>query len=204
MSNSKEPRFNAVVGFDFSPLGDRAVQDALSWCSRHPGAELHAIVVGWADGDSVALPTQPAPALPQEQADELARRHIAELVQDVQKKHGTLGLERVAVYATVGDPAERIIALADSLDADLIVVGTHGRKGLSRWVMGSVAEQVMRRASCGVWVIRPRDFLDGSKLPSIDPPLKPGEHALKPFNHRPTYHYVHRMSQPPSRMMPAS
>ena len=46
-----------------------------------------------------------------------------------------------------GDPAETILAVADELDADLIVCGTHGRSGVRRQLLGSVAERVVRHAS---------------------------------------------------------
>ncbi len=49
-----------------------------------------------------------------------------------------------------GHPAHAIVQLAESEDVDLIVMGTHGRSGLSRLLMGSVAEHVMRKAPCPV------------------------------------------------------
>ncbi|MGH7172393.1 MAG: universal stress protein [Gemmataceae bacterium] len=53
-----------------------------------------------------------------------------------------------------GDPAEEIFRAAQDLKADLIVMGTHGRTGLSRLLMGSVAEQVVRKAPCPVLTVR--------------------------------------------------
>jgi nucleotide-binding universal stress UspA family protein len=53
-----------------------------------------------------------------------------------------------------GDPAGEIIRLAEETDCDLIVMGTHGRKGLGRLLMGSVAENVMRRAPCPVLTVK--------------------------------------------------
>jgi nucleotide-binding universal stress UspA family protein len=50
----------------------------------------------------------------------------------------------------VGDPASEIVRLAEEEGVDLIVLGTHGRTGLSRLLMGSVAEQIVRRAPCPV------------------------------------------------------
>ncbi|HTN74247.1 MAG TPA: universal stress protein, partial [Pirellulaceae bacterium] len=49
-----------------------------------------------------------------------------------------------------GEPASALVAFAESEQIDLIVLGTHGRGGLSRLLMGSVAEAVVRRASCPV------------------------------------------------------
>lgn len=53
----------------------------------------------------------------------------------------------------VGDPASEIIAVAREVDADLIVIPSHGKTGLRRWMIGSVAERVVRRAPCPVLVL---------------------------------------------------
>jgi len=53
-----------------------------------------------------------------------------------------------------GDPAETILAVADELDADLIVCGTHGRSGVRRQLLGSVAERVVRHASQPVLTVQ--------------------------------------------------
>jgi nucleotide-binding universal stress UspA family protein len=53
-----------------------------------------------------------------------------------------------------GDPVEQILNAARETCADLIVMGTHGRTGLGRLLMGSVAEHVVRRASCPVLTVR--------------------------------------------------
>jgi len=54
-----------------------------------------------------------------------------------------------------GDVHDSIVEEADKWKADLIVMGTHGRRGVNRLLLGSVAESVARRASCGVMLIRP-------------------------------------------------
>lgn len=54
-------------------------------------------------------------------------------------------------------PADAIMKYAKDVRADVIVVGTHGRSGVSRLLMGSVAEHVVRNAPCPVLVVRPRD-----------------------------------------------
>src|SRR5205814_2627344 len=53
-----------------------------------------------------------------------------------------------------GDAAGTILRVARELPADLIVMGTHGRTGLGRLLMGSVAEQVVRKASCPVMTVK--------------------------------------------------
>jgi nucleotide-binding universal stress UspA family protein len=53
-----------------------------------------------------------------------------------------------------GDPATEILRVAREMDCDLIVLGTHGRTGLNRLLMGSVAELVMRKAPCPVLTMK--------------------------------------------------
>jgi nucleotide-binding universal stress UspA family protein len=65
-----------------------------------------------------------------------------------------------------GEPAEEIIRLAGKTRSDLIVMGTHGRTGLGRLLLGSVAEEVLRRAPCPVLLLK-KPFPDGA--PSAAP-----------------------------------
>jgi nucleotide-binding universal stress UspA family protein len=61
----------------------------------------------------------------------------------------------------LGDPAEEIVRYAHEHEVDLIVMGTHGREGVMRMVIGSVAETVVRRAPCPVLTVHPpeREFV---------------------------------------------
>jgi nucleotide-binding universal stress UspA family protein len=61
---------------------------------------------------------------------------------------------RHQLLITTGDIAERVTNFQSSLDADLIVMGTHGRRGVPRFFLGSVAERVVREAACPVLTIR--------------------------------------------------
>jgi nucleotide-binding universal stress UspA family protein len=70
-----------------------------------------------------------------------------------------------------GEAPGAILAVAQDMKADVIVMGTHGRKGLTRLLMGSVAEQVLRRASCPVLTVK-------KPLPGGYPPVEaPAEAA---------------------------
>jgi nucleotide-binding universal stress UspA family protein len=53
-----------------------------------------------------------------------------------------------------GDPATEIVDLAKAEHADMIVLGTHGRTGFARMLMGSTAEQILRRATCPVLAVK--------------------------------------------------
>lgn len=85
-----------------------------------------------------------------------------EIVEE-QEHSGRLFLDRIAAQfpggavetlLREGAPANDIVAAAQEWQADLIVVGTHGRGGLGRLVLGSVAEAVLREAHCPVLVVR--------------------------------------------------
>jgi nucleotide-binding universal stress UspA family protein len=58
--------------------------------------------------------------------------------------------------AQLGDPRVEIVRAAEEGKADLIILGSHGRTGISRWLLGSVAEHVVRHAPCSVEVARAR------------------------------------------------
>jgi nucleotide-binding universal stress UspA family protein len=64
-----------------------------------------------------------------------------------------LGLNAMPALAE-GDPKSQIIEAARDWNADLVVLGSHGRKGLSHFLMGSVSEAVVRHAPCSVEIIR--------------------------------------------------
>ncbi|HUK32341.1 MAG TPA: universal stress protein [Vicinamibacterales bacterium] len=61
---------------------------------------------------------------------------------------------RVHVVAELGNPAEKILEIATARDVDRIVIATHGRTGISRWMLGSVAEKVMSGADRTVVLVR--------------------------------------------------
>ncbi len=60
-------------------------------------------------------------------------------------------------FVPIGKPAEEIVRIARDWGADLIVLGSHGRSGLKRALLGSVAEGVLRGAHCAVLVVRPAE-----------------------------------------------
>jgi nucleotide-binding universal stress UspA family protein len=58
------------------------------------------------------------------------------------------------VVTTGGDIADAIVSYADERHMDLIVISSHGRSGIGRWLHGSVAEKVLRGADCATLIIR--------------------------------------------------
>ncbi len=201
----KEP-YRIVVGFDFSELSERALGEALDIARYRAPAEIHVITITLPEGLLALLDTkEPGP---DDITPETVSAAVARLVQDNQQKRGSLGLERISIYVTSGlppvGPGDLIVELARNVDADLIVVGTHGRKGLKRALLGSVATCVLRGAETSVYVVQPADFVRGEKVPPVQPPLAPGAPHLKHFQHRHTYHYVDKVAATPSRTMPVS
>jgi nucleotide-binding universal stress UspA family protein len=77
----------------------------------------------------------------------------------------------------IGSPATEILRVANENDVDLIVMGTHGRTGLTRLLMGSVAEQVVRKAFCPVLTIK---YPFAEVLPVQETAEKPVEKNLEP------------------------
>jgi hypothetical protein len=82
---------------------------------------------------------------------------------------GRLEVAAVVAHVALGAPARAIAELAAQLDADTVVVGTHGRRGLRRAFLGSVAEEVARTCGCPVLVVRPKDHPAGAREPAIEP-----------------------------------
>ena len=133
-----------LVPTDFSETAEQALHVALSL-----GRDHHAKLV------LVAAPPPPPPAsevyVPLHDYDgvtEAMKRQLSELARSIT----ALPVETRMI---VGSPGQAIVAVADECQADLIVMGTHGRSGLSRLLMGSVAEHVLRHASCPVLSIKP-------------------------------------------------
>jgi hypothetical protein len=73
----------------------------------------------------------------------------------------------VVTHIRVGPAADEIAQLCADLEADLLVVGTHGRRGVSRMTLGSVAEGVVRLAPCPVFVVRAKLLVT---VAAIEPP----------------------------------
>jgi nucleotide-binding universal stress UspA family protein len=103
--------------------------------------------------EQIVLPTaygiQP-PTMDSEALREAAREAIAPHASDLEAQGRT-----VHVHLREGHPAQEILATAEgSSGAPLIALSTHGRTGLKRLLLGSVAEKVIRRAPCPVFVVK--------------------------------------------------
>jgi nucleotide-binding universal stress UspA family protein len=191
-----------IAATDLSELGDRAVLSGLRMAKTQTKVVLHLIAVAFGEGNGVRLPWENLDRLYQQgEAEARMQGRIADLIAP-EMQFGADAIERINIYLSTGNPAQRVVQLAEEVDADLIVCGTHGRTGIRRAMLGSVAEEIVRQAPCAVLVIRPRDFYRGSKLPEVQPALEAGAPSLRPFHHATTHHYRDRVQATTSRMLP--
>lgn len=82
---------------------------------------------------------------------------IQERLEQLRGKYAERGV-RIAAETRQGVPLPEIIKFAQECPADLIVMGTHGRTGIQHFLIGSVAEKVVRKAPCPVLTVRPPGF----------------------------------------------
>jgi nucleotide-binding universal stress UspA family protein len=133
-----------VVGTDGSDTAKIAVEQAGALATSL-GAEVHVVAAYTPSSRPVddAL---------------LDRAKVASAALDVaQAAADTLraaGVERIEVHDFDEDPAEALIRTAETVGADLIVVGNKGVSGVRRFLLGSVAQKVVQHAPCGVLVAR--------------------------------------------------
>ena len=138
---------NILVATDFSEPAEKATRYALELAQKHD-AKVH-LVHAWTVPVLTAPEGVTLPAALFTQIEQEAQRAMAAALQ----RHRTPG---VALEGTVmlTDPRDAVTDLAQKLGADLVVIGTHGRRGLKRALLGSVAEGVVRSAPCPVLVVR--------------------------------------------------
>ena len=69
-------------------------------------------------------------------------------------KLGEMGHGELPSEVVIGDPTSKIVDYAQEIDADLILMPSHGRKGVKRFLIGSIAEQVVRLSHCPVLILK--------------------------------------------------
>ncbi|MFB6080847.1 MAG: universal stress protein [Haloferacaceae archaeon] len=137
-----------LVPFDGSPLSERALDRAVT---RHPGAEITVLYV---IDPILAVYDVEAGGLPSAK-DWLDRmRERADVVLADAGARADEHDRAVTTAVEVGRPARAILRYVDDHGIDHVVMGSHGRAGASRLVLGSVAETVIRRSPVPVTVVR--------------------------------------------------
>jgi nucleotide-binding universal stress UspA family protein len=137
-----------VVPVDFSKITDKLI-DYSAYMAEKLSAVIHFIhAVTFPTGDAmIGLPY----AVEYEEkilAD--AQQRMSNLLADNSERcPGCTG------EVIVGDPVDKIVEIAQAKDANLIIISTHGAKGLEKILLGSVAERVLKRAPCPVLTMNP-------------------------------------------------
>jgi nucleotide-binding universal stress UspA family protein len=150
MSDTNLPKLNRiVVGTDFSEPSYPALQAAAAWARREGATIFLAHVIDPLPHVGPGLDAVMGTDALREGMEEYSKQHLKELRES---HFEGLSVETHILYSPNAGMA--MADFAERVDADLIVVGTHGRSGLQRIMLGSVAEKITRLAPCSVLVVR--------------------------------------------------
>src|SRR4051812_5231488 len=152
----------AIVGVDLSECGDEALARGLEWLAADPARTLHLF---HAVDPREVLPEAETSTL-ERQADALAEMPVV-LRERAKVLAQLFGLDlslardatRMRTHARIGQPTETLLQACVDYEADVLLVGTHGRRGVERLLLGSVAESLVRKARCPVIVVRRKDYV---------------------------------------------
>jgi len=140
------PRKSVVVPIDFSPSTAGAISAARDLVDDPADVHLvHALVPLDVVSPGVALGGVD---------DETRAEHVRTFADEFL---AGIGYADMPLEIRIGQPADEIVEYAAAVSADLIVIPSHGFHGLKRFVLGSVAERVIRHADCPVLVLRRTD-----------------------------------------------
>jgi nucleotide-binding universal stress UspA family protein len=143
-----------LCAIDFSPPSRFALLQAAELTGTH-GSELVLLHVREIPPVRAQLGLAPSPpgSYEAEAADAWRQLERAgKTAEEIARAH-------VGVQMVEGSPVDDILRIARESEADLVVLGTHGRTGLRRAMLGSVAESVVRRAPCSVLVVPPEELI---------------------------------------------
>lgn len=138
---------------DGSKFAEKAAKHAI-WIASKSGAEI--IVLNVIETSSlVGLPAEDLIVRIKEMLKEEGRRsleRISDLVKDTEEESGIQNM-KITLKSEDGSPAESIMKTIENEDVDLVVMGTSGKHGLDRFLLGSVTEKVVRSAKCPVLAV---------------------------------------------------
>ncbi len=177
---TNQSNYVIVVGVDYSEVSRLALREALNLAAAHAGSQVHVVHVetvtpplrsGLTDEVLEVWPVDP-PLIKSRVDAALGRLHrvLTEEVkgfEQAQDGPARTSIDRVVSHVRLNAPGREIAQLASDLEADLVVVGTHGRSAIARALLGSVAHAVVNLAPCPVLVVRSKRV---SAAPAIEPP----------------------------------
>lgn len=184
-----EPRHpvQVVVAYDFSPSAEQALARAIDVAIRAPQHVLH--IIAAVDPHDSAAGGGLLKRVSYETVESI-QRFISDNVAKAFAGRETASDVQFFVHARIGKPANEILALASEVGADLIFIGSHGKTGVERVLLGSVSERVVREAKCPVMIARPKTYADVELLH-----VTPYDHE-RPKHHEPhCYTYSNRVAQ---------
>ncbi len=146
---------SVVTPVDFSG-NSRLIAESAAYMAGKFGAEMHLIYVvqNFEDYSGFFVPQLTLPNL----EDELlggAEKKMESFCEEITPFCEKSGVARVESKVFVGDVGEKIVEYANEIGASMVIMGTHGYKGLEKIMFGSVADKVVRSASCPVLTINP-------------------------------------------------
>lgn len=141
-----------LVPADFSEPS-RAALDYAAELARPFDASIDVLYV-WEAPTFIPTRGLPEAAVPDLSLLELFRKNAEDALAQFVREAQARAIEVRASFAEFGPPASTITDFARKREYDLIVIGTHGRTGFSRAFIGSVAERVVRHATCPVLAVR--------------------------------------------------
>ena len=144
-----------VTPIDFSD-NSRLIADSAAFMAGKYNAELHLVFVvqNFEDYSGFFVPQMHVPNL-EEELMTGAQERMAEFIEENREEFNRLGVGEMTHSVLMGDVAEQIVDYATDVQADMIIMGTHGYKGLEKIMFGSVADKVVRSALCPVTTINP-------------------------------------------------
>jgi nucleotide-binding universal stress UspA family protein len=144
-----------VTPVDFSD-NSKLIAESSAYLAGKFGASIHLvfIVQNFEDYSGFFVPQMTLPSLEGELV-ESAETKMVSFCAEIDEFCKSVGVKEIDYKVFMGDVGERIVQYATDIDADLIVMGTHGYKGLEKIMFGSVADKVVRSASCPVTTINP-------------------------------------------------
>ncbi len=139
-----------VIPVDFSSNTEKIVDYAMSVVDKLGAEGLFFHVVNDFEGWYGTMMVHPSFTTMTNDLEKKSKEQIATLVNDYKEKKFTVDGD-----VAVGDAAEEIMKYAKKQNADMIIIGTHGVKGLEKILMGSTAERVVKNAPCPVLIFNP-------------------------------------------------
>ncbi len=157
MISNARARFVALAAIDGSASDTGVAKAAATVVQRFTDGELHLLHV-LPNVAGAAFSPSPGPDMFD------GARTILEAAARTAREACT---RPIRVHITVGVAWKEVVRVGRELEADLVVVGTHDRGGLAHALLGSVAEQIVRHASCPAVLVRAKE---ASHVPEIEPP----------------------------------